>query len=187
MVLLVLRDREQSAPPAELPQSTQALLDRLAVAPAGPDTGYDREQFPHWSDADGDSCDTRCEVLEEEQRPDGTWVSSYDGETTDDPSTFDVDHVVALAEAWRSGASEWDTTRRERFANDLDDPDALVAVTATSNRAKGDEDPTTWRPPNRAATCGFARAWVETKVRWRLTADQAEVDALRGLLAGCPE
>jgi uncharacterized protein DUF1524 len=180
---LVLRDR-QTTPP-QLDESTEALLARLPVAAAGADSGYDRERFPHWSDEDGDGCDTRCEVLEAEQRPDGTWISSYDGVTTDDGSELDVDHVVALAEAWRSGAAQWDTARRERFANDLDDPDALVAVTASSNRSKADQDPATWQPDNPDARCSFAHAWVETKVRWDLTADQAEVDALRGLLARC--
>lgn len=168
-----------------------ADLDRLVVAPEGGEEGYDRELFEHWVDADGDGCDTRCEVLEEERRtdlaglPDGGWLSLYDGYTTDDPGELDIDHVVPLAEAWRSGASDWDAERREAFANDLDDPRALVAVTAATNRAKGDRDPAEWQPPARGAWCWYGEAWVATKLRWGLTADQAEVDALRNMLAGC--
>ena len=71
--------------------------------------------------------------------------SLYDGTTLDSPTKVDIDHVVPLANAWRSGASAWTTDKREDFANDLDRPQ-LVAVSPTSNRAKGDQDPSTWKP-----------------------------------------
>jgi hypothetical protein len=79
----------------------------------------------------------------------------------------------------------WDPARRLAFANDLDDPGALAAVSAATNRANGDRDPASWQPPDRAARCTFATMWVTTKVRWGLTADPAEVGALRAMLAGC--
>lgn len=167
------------------------IVNLLVVAPEGPRDGYDRSLFEHWVDADGDGCDTRCEVLAAERRADlaglpaGGWLSIYDGYWTDDPSELDVDHVVALAEAWESGASGWDAATRRAFANDLDHPGALVAVTAATNRSKSDRDPASWQPPNRDAWCEFAASWVWTKVRWRLTADLAEVQALRNMLAGC--
>jgi hypothetical protein len=180
--------------PATTASPGAALVDRLVVAPESSGAGYDRELFPHWDDADGDGCDTRCEVLAAERRtdlpglpglPGGGWASLYDGVTTGDAADLDVDHVVALAEAWRSGADGWDAARREAFANDLAAPGELVAVTAGVNRAKGDRDPAAWRPPDEDAWCVFATSWVTSKVRWRLTADPAEVAALRGMLAAC--
>jgi len=167
-----------------------AWIDRLVVQPESTDKGYERALFEQWIDADGDGCDTRCEVLAAERRSDlpgldSGWLSIYDGYSTDDSTELDVDHVVALAEAWRSGASAWDAGRRRDFANDLDEPDALIAVTASTNRSKGDRDPAEWQPPNHAAWCQWALGWARTKVRWGLTADEAEVRALRNIVAGC--
>ena len=89
------------------------------------------------------------------------------------------------AEAWDSGASGWDEARRRDFANDLGFDGSLIAVTASSNRAKGDQDPAEWLPPRREAWCQFATDWVSVRVRWDLTAVQAEVAALRAALATC--
>jgi hypothetical protein len=177
---------------------TVAAVDDLVVAPESQDETYDRELFGSgWIDADGDGCDTREEVLITEsitpaqvdpygcQVVAGDWRSIYDGEETADPSDFDIDHVVALGEAWRSGASSWTPDQRLAFANHLDDPAALIAVTASTNRSKGDRDPASWQPPDRDAWCEFATAWTTVKVQWGLTADQAEVDALRNMLVGC--
>jgi hypothetical protein len=172
------------------PDAAGGWVDRLVVQPEGTDAGYRRALFEHWIDADGDGCDTRCEVLAAERRTDlpglpSGWLSIYDGYSTDDPSELEVDHVVALAEAWRSGASTWDAARRRDFANDLDEPDALIAVTAASNRAKGDRDPAEWQPSSHAGWCQWALGWTRAKVKWGLTADAAEVRALRNILAGC--
>ena len=89
-----------------------------------------------------------------------------------------VSLMVPLAEAWDSGASTWDAARRERYANDLGDDRSLVAVSAASNRSKSDQDPATWMPPNIAAHCRYLSEWVATKIRWGLTIDSAERDAL---------
>lgn len=185
-----------SAPPPAAPSGDLAAqLDQLIVAPEGSSDGYDRSLFGGgWIDADSDGCDTRCEVLEEERLnelpglPMGGWLSIFDGYSTDDASELDIDHVVALGEAWRSGADQWDGRRRLAFANDLDDPDPLIAVTASTNRSKSDRDPASWQPPNLDAWCPFAAAWIDTKVRWGLTADDAEVRALRNMIesrSGC--
>ncbi|MCS5689596.1 MAG: HNH endonuclease family protein, partial [Acidimicrobiales bacterium] len=107
---------------------------------------------------DGDGCDTRREVLIEESiepvtetigcsLQGGRWYSAFDGVETDDPSTFDVDHMVPLKEAWDSGAWAWDAARRQAFANDTTLADALIAVSASSNRSKGSKDPAEWMPP----------------------------------------
>ncbi len=184
-----------TAPPAPVRAPVVAAaaadLDRLVVEAEGPRPGYDRGLFVHWVDDDGDGCDTRCEVLADERRTDLPgltvgWLSIYDGYSTDNSSEFDVDHVVALAEAWDSGAWAWDASRRRAFANDLGDPRALIAVTAATNRSKSDRDPAEWQPPNRSAWCEFADAWIATKVRWGLTVDPAERNALANMLAGCP-
>jgi len=115
----------------------------------------------------------------------GEWVSAFDGVRTTDPSTFDVDHFVPLKEAWDSGAHAWDNTRRERFANDLDYAGSLIAVSASSNRSKGASDPAEWLPPNASYHCQYVITWVEVKLRWQLSADAAEVAALRKYGARC--
>ena len=174
-----------------------AQLDALTVRAEQPRTGYDRSLFRHWVDADGDGCDTRREVLIAEAvtaptigagcaLSGGRWRSVYDNATdTGSGRGFDVDHLVPLAEAWESGAWAWSRDDRERYANDLGDDHALVAVSARSNRAKGARDPAEWLPPEESAHCWYAAAWITVKVRWDLTVDSAEADTLRRLIAGC--
>ena len=174
-----------------------AVLVGLRVAPEGARTGYQRDLFKHWVDADHDGCDTRDEVLIAESRSkaqvdpygckviEGDWFSSYDGLTFTDPAELDIDHMVPLAEAWDSGASAWDAGRRQAFANDLDHPPALRAVSAASNRSKSDLDPGQWKPTRDAAWCEYANDWVTVKKAWDLTADQNEVDDLRVMLRTC--
>lgn len=169
--------------------SIERLLDELPVEPEHRE-GYDRRRFEHWIDADGDGCRTRCEVLEAERRTDlplleSGWFSIYDGFTTDDPAKLEVDHVVALAEAWRSGAWAWDHARRRAFANDLDEPGALVAVSSKSGQAKADHDAAGWRPPRREAWCEWATSTIRVKAKWGLSVDERELAALRELLTSC--
>lgn len=185
-----------SAPPA--PEAAPArgaaadLLRQVRVAEELDDAGYDRGLFPSWLDADGDGCDTRCEVLAAERLdelpglPGGGWRSAYDGLTTDDPSELDVDHVVALREAWRSGAATWDPPRRAAFANDLDEPRTLIAVSASSNRSKGDRDPSEWRPPDEGQWCIYVTDWLTVKLRWDLAVDPIEFAAVQFLVDTCP-
>jgi hypothetical protein len=157
--------------------------------------GYDREKFVHWVDADGDSCDTRDEVLRLEAVEDpsvgsgcdlsgGEWFSWYDAEQVTDSSDLDIDHVVALAEAWASGARGWTKGTRQRFANDLGDRRSLTAVTASSNRSKSDSDPAEWLP-RKKARCRYVRDWVVVKSRWLLRVDPAEKRTVRRLVRRC--
>lgn len=158
------------------------LLNMLTVAPEPARVGYDRALFRHWTDADRNGCDTRCEILASEKRADGTWYSHWDGAVTANPSSFDIDHVVSLAEAWDSGASTWDASRRERFANwEVN----LIAVSASSNRSKSDRDAAGWKPPSTRSHCLYAEVTVTTKYVWALTVDNAEKQALRTMLSGC--
>ena len=186
----------QSSPPASGSSATLAaeeVLAGLAVAPERR-TGYDRDLFDHWSDLDGDGCDTRREVLIRDSTIDvgydrgrtcwivsGRWYSRYDNVWVADASSLDIDHLVPLAEAWDSGASGWSADLREAFANDQA---ALIAVTARSNRAKSASDPAEWMPSNQEFTCPYAAGWVATKARWGLSVDQREKSFLGGLLAG---
>jgi hypothetical protein len=171
------------------------LLNRLTVASEHP-RGYDRSKFVHWIDADGDGCDTRDEVLIAESLTSvrvgagcriygGKWFSAYDGKYTRDPGTFDIDHLVALKEAWDSGAWAWTASRRKAYANDLGSGRSLRAVTASSNRSKSDQDPAQWLPSRTSFRCTYAKQWVATKVRWRLKVNPAEKTALKTLLGHC--
>ena len=154
--------------------------------------GYDRDKFRHWVDANGDCQDTRDEVLDVESLTEvsgcditsGEWRSYYDGEVWTDSSDVDIDHMVALAEAWDSGARRWTARTRKRYANDLRDPRPLVAVTDDVNQSKSDQDPADWLPE--LARCRYVREWVATKIRWRLTVDRPEKQALRNRAEGCP-
>ena len=187
-----------AAPPSTAPGAELALDQLLALLATAPEqrTGYDRSLFRHWIDADGDGCNTRREVLiaEAVEPPTvgggcsisgGRWLSAYDDLVFTDASGLDIDHVVALGEAWDSGAYAWTAERRERFANDLEVSWALIAVSAASNRSKSDKDPADWLPPAADDLCPFLSAWIAVKVRWELAVDQAERSALASLATGC--
>ena len=157
-------------------------------------TGYSRDLFPHWIDADGDGCSTRNEVLIAEaddpvtvgsgcSLSGGRWFSYYDRVSWTNPSDVDIDHMVPLAEAWDSGARTWTTSVRQSFANDLGDSRSLVGVTDNVNQEKGDQDPREWMPTY--DKCRYLREWVAVKHRWRLTVDSGEKSALPSLAAGC--
>ncbi|MFF9244688.1 HNH endonuclease family protein [Streptomyces sp. NPDC014776] len=160
-------------------------------------TGYQRDAFKHWIDADKDGCNTRAEVLKAEaviapeQGPrcalsGGEWYSPYDDRYLDGPRGLDIDHLVPLAEAWDSGASAWSAAEREAYANDLGDDRALIAVSAASNRSKADQDPTTWLPPAAGYRCQYVTDWIADKMRWGLSIDPSEEAALSDSLSRCP-
>ncbi|SCL27598.1 Protein of unknown function [Micromonospora rhizosphaerae] len=92
--------------------------------------------------------------------------------------------MVPLAEAWDSGARNWTTSRRQAYANDLGDSRPLAAVTDNVNQ--GDQDPATWMPPYASARCRYIKEWVATKIRWRLTVDSEEKNALTTWANNCP-
>lgn len=170
----------------------QTLLAELPltrnVAPA-----YSRDYFNHWIDADGDGCDTRAEVLIEETYAPvtyssgctvatGQWNSQYDGATWTNASDVDIDHMVPLAEAWRSSAWSWTTEQRTAFANDLGYQNSLIAVTDNVNQSKSDQDPATWMPTMNQ--CLYAINWVSVKWRWNIGVDPEERTALESHLNG---
>jgi Protein of unknown function (DUF1524) len=174
-------------------QAERQLAGLTVVAAGLSMAGYSRDRFHIWAEQGG-GCDTRDAVLKRDGRgvtatahckiTHGTWVSPYNAKTYADPQDLDIDHVVPLANAWRSGAKNWTDTRREEFANDLTRPQ-LLAVDATDNRAKGDQDPSQWRPPNRRFWCRYAQSWIAVKSYWRLTVTAAEKVALTDMLGTC--
>jgi len=168
--------------------SISAALSRLKVQ-SEYQSGYSRDKFgSRWTDADGDGLDTRAEVLIAESKVrvfisggivrTGKWISLYDNRTWKNASSLDIDHVVALSEAWKSGAYRWSASRRLAFANDLGVSWSLRAVTNYVNRSKGDRDPDSWLPPYRAATCTYLVGWVAVKLRWGLSVDADEKSAI---------
>jgi hypothetical protein len=184
-----------SATPPNIPDAATARseLSQLRVAADGSMTGYSRDKFPHWITISG-ACNTRETVLKRDgtsvvtdsscAATSGRWFSPYDGATWTQASDVDIDHIVPLADAWRTGASSWTTAKRQQFANDLSDPQ-LIAVTDNVNQAKGDQTPATWKPPLTSFWCTYAKMWVHTKSRFALTVNSAEKGALTDMLSRC--
>ena len=178
---------------ASLPVPVSASTLQLVVA-EDKTTGYKRSAFKHWIDADRNRCNTRAEVLIEEaivkpkigpkcKLTGGKWLSAFDGKTITNASKLDVDHMVPLAEAWRSGAWKWTFAQRQAFANDLDNSEALIAVTRSTNRSKGDKDPSLWMPAK--DKCVYTQNWISIKVKYSLTADPQEAEKLNSLISTC--
>jgi hypothetical protein len=115
----------------------------------------------------------------------GLWRDAYTGETTREPSKPDVGHVVPLAEAHRSGGHAWDQERRAAFANDLGDTRALIAVSASANRPKGDQGPEEWLPSDAADRCRYVASWVAVKARWSLSMNERERVTVGSLPKAC--
>jgi hypothetical protein len=184
-----------SATPPGIPSASTARtqLSSLRVAADGSNTGYSRDLFPHWHTVTG-ACNTREQVLKRDgtnvvvdsscAATSGRWYSPYDGATWSAASDVDIDHIIPLANAWRTGARSWTTAKREQFANDLSGPQ-LIAVTDDVNQAKGDKSPESWKPPLTSYHCTYARMWIGSKYKWALTVNSAEKSALTTMLNSC--
>jgi hypothetical protein len=187
-----------ASPPERRPGTALAALERLEVKGRAPKTGFDRDRFGgDWASVDG--CDTRDRILQRDLRR----ITHERGSTCEvesgilaDPYTaspirfyrggaseVDVDHVVALGDAWQTGAQQWSYQRRVRFAND---PLNLLAVDAAANRQKGDSDAASWLPPNKAYRCDYVARQIAVKRRYRGWVTPAEHDAMARVLARCP-
>lgn len=184
-----------SATPPGIPSkaTAQSRLNALTVVAQGSTSGYSRDLFPHWITISG-SCNTRETVLKRDgssvvtdsacAATSGRWYSPYDGATWTAASDVDIDHIVPLAEAWRSGANSWTTSKRQSFANDLTRPQ-LIAVTDNVNQSKGDQDPSTWQPSVTSYRCTYAKMWITVKSFWTLTLQSSEKTALQTMLNTC--
>ena len=159
---------------------------------------YARDRWRHWVDADKDCQDARQEVLIAEsvtavaftnadqcRVSSGQWVGPYTGETFSDPSDLDIDHMVPLANAHRSGAWAWLDDRRQAFANYLPYEGHLIAVKASANRSKGAKGPEEWKPSDASYWCQYAVNWIVIKSSWGLTATEDELASLQDMLASC--
>ncbi|TVR25397.1 MAG: HNH endonuclease [Ilumatobacter sp.] len=192
----MLADEEVEPDRAEGARVLLGLLEFLEVEEEPPREGYQRDLFPHWSDISGSGCTARQDALLAQAiglvqrdlvRPcvivEGDWYSPFDGSTySGPPAEIDVDHVVALAEAWDSGARDWTTARREQFAND---PLNLLVTDRQTNRDKADLDAGEWKPDRGDAWCVTASMMILTKLRYEMTIDRAEYDGLREMARRC--
>ena len=189
--------------PTVTPEATKAPATALTIIVAEvPDDipVYDRADWKHWTDEDGDCQDARQEVLVAESlvpvtfQTDrkcrvaaGRWYGSYTGVFVEDPGDLDVDHLVPLKNAHRSGGWSWDAAKKEEYANHLEDEDHLIAVTAGSNRSKGAKGPEEWAPPDSDYWCQYATDWAEIKERWLLTMTPRESEIMMDMLYTCDD
>jgi hypothetical protein len=190
-------------PAAGVPEVGPATsqLAGLAVRGRAPRTGYSRARFgPAWEDVDGNGCDTRNDVLARDLTGEtfkpgthdcvvlgGTLADPYTGHTIPfqrgDGSSIDIDHVVALSDAWQTGAFGWDQARRTALAND---PLNLLAVDGPTNEGKGDSDAAAWLPPRAAYACPYVARQVAVKAKYGLWVTAAEAAAISRVLQRCP-
>jgi len=192
------RQAQAGAPAAGEPAAD--VLARLAVKGRAPETGYDRDQFgQQWADVDHNGCDTRNDVLARDLVDEaftagsdcvvvtGTLADPYTAQTISfekgDGSSVDIDHVIALSNAWVTGAFAWDEARRAALAND---PLNLLAVDYSANRQKGDGDAATWLPSSTGYRCSYVARQVAVKATYGLWVTQAEHDAMTRVLDTCP-
>jgi hypothetical protein len=175
-------------------------LPQLKVKAAAPMTGYSREKFGSaWADVDDNGCDTRNDILKRDLKQivfrsgncvvkTGTLHDPYTGKTihvlrgVKTSVAVQIDHVVALAAAWRAGAATWATARRRAYANDRT---VLLAVDGPANESKGDSDASEWLPPRSSYDCRYVARQIAIKRKYGLSVTPAERDRMAGVIAGC--
>ena len=188
------------ARPTATPTGTATVLRVTVSAVPATLPDYDRHDWKQWTDADRDCQDARNEVLIAESRTavtyrsdkkcrvtTGEWLAPYSNTIVTDPGRLDVDHMVPLGNAHDSGAWQWSAEQRERYANYLEDPQHLIAVTASANRSKGARGPDQWKPEDQTYWCQYAVDWITIKSTWELTVTEAELAGLNEMLYTCNE
>lgn len=158
------------------PSALRSIISGLKVATEAK-SGYDRDLFDYQSSS------TRKKVLAQEKQPDGTWYSIWDEQVYTNASDLDIDHTVALKEAWDSGANKWSATKRRAFANDTSNPYTLNAITDNLNQSKGSDDGRWAAPENR---CEYVRQIAVIKGLWGLSIDLSEKAVMLRVANGCP-
>ncbi len=159
---------------------------------------YDRADWKHWTDDDRDCQDARQEALvaesvitpafqtDRECRVEaGQWLAPYSAIIITDPGDLDIDHMLPLRNAHDSGAWAWTPKRKRIYANYLDDPQHLIAVTASANRSKGARGPEDWKPDDQTYWCQYSIDWITVKSTWELTVSREEHKALAAMLTTC--
>jgi hypothetical protein len=173
-------------------------LNKLEVKGRATKTGYTRSQFPHWSDPDRNGCDARNDTLKRDLTDitykagtrdckviAGQLLDPFSGKVIIFSPTkvvIDIDHVVALSNAWQTGAAYFDKNTRLLIAND---PINLLAVDAKLNRQKGDGDAATWLPPNKSFRCEYVARQVAVKSKYKLWVTEPEKAAITKILSSC--
>ena len=174
------------------------VLNSLSVKGRAAKTGYTRAQFTHWSDLDRNGCDARNDTLKRDLTEviykagtrdckviAGLLLDPFSGKVitfSSTKSTIDIDHVVALSNAWQTGAAYFDKTKRQQIAND---PLNLLAVNFSLNRQKGDGDAATWLPPLKSYRCDYVARQIAVKAKYGLWVTQPEKNAIVKLLEKC--
>jgi hypothetical protein len=197
-----LIDYNNSNRTVSAPGEAIVALEQLPVKGRAAKTGYSREQFgPTWKDVDGNGCDTRNDILVRDLEPEvlgpdgcevesGTLQDPYTGRTLafqrgrDTSRLVQIDHVVALGDAWQKGAQGLDEGLRTALAND---PTNLVAVDGPTNGQKSDSDAATWLPPNGGYRCVYVARQITVKKRYELWVTEAEKRAMADVLSTCPD
>ena len=180
------------------PIDALAALNNLEVKGRAAKTGYARSQFPHWSDPDRNGCDARNDTLKRDLTNitykagtreckviAGQLLDPFSGKVITFSTTkvvIDIDHVVALSNAWQTGAAYFDKNKRSQIAND---PLNLLAVDSKLNRQKGDGDAATWLPPSKAFRCEYVARQVAVKAKYGLWVTQPEKVAIDKILSTC--
>ena len=180
------------------PMEALVALNNLEVKGRAPKTGYARSQFPHWSDPDRNGCDARNDTLKRDLTNitykvgtreckviAGQLLDPFSGKVITFSATkvvIDIDHVVALSNAWQTGAAYFDKNKRSQIAND---PLNLLAVDSKLNRQKGDGDAATWLPPSKAFRCAYVARQVAVKAKYGLWVTQPEKVAIDKILSTC--
>lgn len=170
--------------PADELETLHVMTERKAY--------YERDDWGRYTDSliPNDGCDTRCELINENRRADGTLYSTYDGFVSSNAGEFQVDHVVSVNEAHRSGGREWSAERKNAFYNDRSSGE-LRLVSSASNQAKSNLGPSTsqiryWMPDyGTQVQCQFIRDWIHVKYVWDLNVDPDEKAALVAYVAEC--
>jgi len=181
-------------------ESALTALNKLPVKGRAPKSGYSREKFPHWKDPDKNGCDSRNDILKRDLTKiifkegtnnckviSGILLDPYSNKLIDfdiskSSSTIDIDHVVALSNAWQTGAFQLTLEQRTNFAND---PLNLLAVDFKLNRQKGDGDAATWLPPYKSYRCTYVARQVAVKTKYKLWVTTPEKTAISNLLTAC--
>ena len=186
------------------PGLATAVLETLAVKGRAPKTGYTRAQFgPAWADVDRNGCDTRNDILKRDLTAityraktrncvveSGTLIDRYSGETINfvkgniSSMEVQIDHVVALSNAWQTGAFKLTADQRKALAND---PMNLFAVKGRLNSQKGDGDAATWLPPLKSFRCAYVAQQIAVKAKYSLWVVPPEKAAMVSTLAKCPK
>jgi len=189
---------------AEAVESGLSVIQAQVTKGRAAKTGYTRAQFgPAWADVDRNGCDTRNDILKRDlinlvfkEKTNGctvlsgTLVDPFSGETINfvrgvtTSSEVQIDHSVALSNAWQTGAFKLTADQRKAFAND---PLNLLAVKGRLNSQKGDGDAATWLPPLKSYRCDYVSRQIAVKIKYKLWFTAPEKEAMIKILKTCPE